>query len=149
MTEHVFYHEHVFGVNFRVAWKSSAMNVQVVTALGYAVLAVVFVFTHESRAFESDVFAWTYIVVAMLIQIVTGFLIPRLWAYALPFVALVVALPIAEPVEPGMRITDAGVMFIGGVVAMILMSLGMAIRLTIDGFRNPPEPPSTRSHARA
>lgn len=125
------------------------MDARVVTALLYAVLAVVFVFTYESRAFDNEVFAWTYIIVAMLIQVVTGFLIPRLWAFALPFVALVVSLPISEPVEPGMRITDAGVMFIGGIAAMILMSLGMAIRLTIEGFRNPPEPPSMRSHARA
>lgn len=125
------------------------MDARVVTALLYVVLAVVFVFTYESRAFDNEVFAWTYIVGAMLIQVVTGFLIPRLWAFALPFVALVVSLPISEPVEPGMRITDAGVMFIGGIAAMILMSLGMAIRLTIEGFRNPPEPPSMRSHARA
>lgn len=124
------------------------MDARVVTALLYVVLAVVFVFTYESRAFDNEVFAWTYIVGAMLIQVVTGFLIPRLWAFALPFVALVVSLPISEPVEPGMRITDAGVMFIGGIAAMILMSLGMAIRLTIEGFRNPPEP-SMRSHARA
>lgn len=125
------------------------MDARVVTALLYAVLAVVFVFTYEGRAFDNEVFAWTYIIVAMLIQVVTGFLIPRLWAFALPFVALVVSLPISEPVEPGMRITDAGVMFIGGIAAMILMSLGMAMRLTIEGFRNPPEPPSMRSHARA
>lgn len=125
------------------------MDARVVTALLYTVLAVVFVFTYESRAFGNEVFAWIYIIVAMLIQVVTGFLIPRLWAFALPFVALVVSLPISEPVEPGMRITDAGVMFIGGIAAMILMSLGMAIRLTIEGFRNPPEPPSMRSHARA
>lgn len=125
------------------------MDARVVTALLYAVLAVVFVSTYESRAFDNEVFAWTYIIVAMLIQVVTGFLIPRLWAFALPFVALVVSLPISEPVEPGMRITDAGVMFIGGIAAMILMSLGMAMRLTIEGFRNPPEPPSMRSHARA
>lgn len=125
------------------------MDARVVTALLYVVLAVVFVFTYESRAFDNEVFAWTYIVGAMLIQVVTGFLIPRLWAFALPFVALVVSLPISEPVEPGMRITDAGVMFIGGIAAMILMSLGMAMRLTIEGFRNPPEPPSMRSHARA
>lgn len=125
------------------------MDARVVTALLYVVLAVVFVFTYESRAFDNEVFAWTYIIVAMLIQVATGFLIPRLWAFALPFVALVVSLPISEPVEPGMRITDAGVMFIGGIAAMILMSLGMAIRLTIEGFRNPPEPPSIRSHARA
>lgn len=125
------------------------MDARVVTALLYVVLAVVFVFTYEGRAFDNEVFAWTYIVGAMLIQVVTGFLIPRLWAFALPFVALVVSLPISEPVEPGMRITDAGVMFIGGIAAMILMSLGMAMRLTIEGFRNPPEPPSMRSHARA
>ena len=125
------------------------MDARVVTALLYVVLAVVFVFTYESRAFDNEVFAWTYIIVAMLIQVATGFLIPRLWAFALPFVALVVSLPISEPVEPGMRITDAGVMFIGGIAAMILMSLGMAMRLTIEGFRNPPEPPSMRSHARA
>lgn len=125
------------------------MDARVVTALLYTVLAVVFVFNYESRAFDNEVFAWIYIIVAMLIQVVTGFLIPRLWAFALPFVALVVSLPISEPVEPGMRITDAGVMFIGGIAAMILMSLGMAIRLTIEGFRNPPEPPSMRSHARA
>ena len=125
------------------------MDARVVTALLYVVLAVVFVFTYESRAFDNEVFAWTYIVGAMLIQVVTGFLIPRLWAFALPFVALVVSLPISEPVEPGMRITDAGVMFIGGIAATILMSLGMAMRLTIEGFRNPPEPPSIRSHARA
>lgn len=125
------------------------MDARVVTALLYVVLAVVFVFTYESRAFDNEVFAWTYIVGAMLIQVVTGFLIPRLWAFALPFVALVVSLPISEPVEPGMRITDAGVMFIGGIAATILMSLGMAMRLTIEGFRNPPEPPSMRSHARA
>lgn len=125
------------------------MDARVVTALLYVVLAVVFVFTYESRAFDNEVFGWTYIVGAMLIQVVTGFLIPRLWAFALPFVALVVSLPISEPVEPGMRITDAGVMFIGGIAATILMSLGMAMRLTIEGFRNPPEPPSMRSHARA
>ena len=125
------------------------MDARVVTALLYMILAVVFVFTYESRAFDNEVFAWTYIVGAMLIQVVTGFLIPRLWAFALPFVALVVSLPISEPVEPGMRITDAGVMFIGGIAATILMSLGMAMRLTIEGFRNPPEPPSMRSHARA
>jgi hypothetical protein len=111
-----------------------------VTAVVYALLAVVFVFTYDSNAVGyNEAFGWTYVVTALLIQPLTGFLIPRLWAFALPFVALVVSLPISKPVEPELSpITDAGVMFIGGVFAMILMSLGMASRLTIEAFRDPP-----------
>jgi hypothetical protein len=116
------------------------VNVRAVTAVVYALLAVVFVFTYDSNAVGyNEAFGWTYVVAALLIQPLTGFLIPRLWAFALPFVALVVSLPISKPVEPEIsRITDAGVMLIGGVIAMILMSFGMACRLTIEAFRDPP-----------
>ena len=116
------------------------MNVRAVTAVVYALLAVVFVFTYDSNAVGyNEAFGWTYVVAALLIQPLTGFLIPRLWAFALPFVAFVVSLPISKPVEPEIsRITDAGVMLIGGVIAMILMSFGMACRLTIEAFRDPP-----------
>lgn len=37
-------------------------------------------------------------------------------------------------------ITDAGLMLYKAVIAMILMSFGMACRLTIGAFRDPPEP---------
>jgi hypothetical protein len=137
----MFYHEHTFDVKSRLPETLSAVNVQRAAAFFYVVLAVVFVFTYESRALDDEVVGWTYVGVAMLIQPVTGFLIPRVWAFALPFVPLVVSLPFSEPVAAGTPITDAGIMFIGGLAAMILMSLGMTIRLTIDAFRNPPEPP--------
>jgi hypothetical protein len=130
----------MFGVKTACFWKSGDVNVRSVAATVYALLAVVFVFTYESNALDDEVLGWTYVGVALLIQPLTGFLIPRLWAFGLPFVALVVSLPISKPVEPEIsRITDAGVMFIGGVFAMILMSFGMACRLTIEAFRDPPE----------
>ena len=141
MTEHVFYHEHMFDVNTGSFWNSVGVNVRAVTAAVYACLAVVFVFTYESKALDDEALGWTYFVAALLIQPLTGFLIPRLWAFALPFVAFVVSLPISKPVEPEISpITDAGVMLYGGVIAMILMSFGMACRLTLEAFRNPPEP---------
>jgi hypothetical protein len=122
-------------------WNSVDVNVRTVTAAVYALLAAVFVFTYDSAALDDEALGWTYVGVALLIQPVTGFLIPRLWAFALPFVAFVVSLPISKPVEPEIsRITDAGLMLIGGVIAMILMSLGMTCRLTIEAFRDPPEP---------
>jgi hypothetical protein len=125
-------------------WNSSTVTAERVTAFLYAVLAVVFVFTYESRALDDEAFAWAYIGTAMAIQVVTGFLIPRLWAFALPFVAFVVSLPVSKPVEPGTRLTDAGVMLVGSVAAMSLMSLGMVCRLTIEAFHNPPEAPARR-----
>jgi hypothetical protein len=141
ITEHVFYHEHVFGVKRRTMWNIPAMNIRVVTALVYAALAATFVFTYESSALDDEALGWAYVSAAILVQPVTGFLIPRLWAFALPFVALVVSLPVSEPVEPGvLPITDAGIMFLGGIFAMILIAFGMTFRLTIEAFRNPPEP---------
>jgi hypothetical protein len=141
ITEHVFYHEHMFGVNSKSFWNSADVNVRTVTAAVYALLAVVFVFTYESNALDDEALGWTYLVAALLIQPLTGFLIPRLWAFALPFVAFIVSLPISKPLEPEISpITDAGVMLIGGLIAMILMSFGMACRLTIEAFRDPPEP---------
>jgi hypothetical protein len=119
------------------------VNLPTATAAVYALLAVVFVFTYDT-ALDDDTFGWTYFVIALLIQPVTGFLIPRLWAFALPFVAFIVSLPISERVEPGWPITDAGLVLIGGVFAMILMSFGMACRLTIEAFRNPPEAATRR-----
>jgi hypothetical protein len=120
------------------------------TAAVYALLAVVFVFTYESHALDDEVLGWTYVGTALLIQPLTGFLIPRLWAFALPFVALVVSLPFSEPDPEYLGITDAGVMFVGGVFAMTLMAFGMACRLTIDAFRNPGyrEPPLQRNFRR-
>jgi hypothetical protein len=115
ITEHMFYHEHVFDVNTNLFWNSVDVNVRSVTAAVYALLAVIFVFTYESAAVDNnEAFGLTYVGVALLVQPITGFLIPRLWAFALPFVAFVVSLPISKPVNPEIsRITDAGVMFIG------------------------------------
>jgi hypothetical protein len=113
-------------------------------AAAYAILAVVFAFTwqrfdeSESRAAE------IYFSAAFLIQPVTGFLLPRLWTFGLPFIPLAAVLPWSEPDPEYFGITDAGVMFIGGFLAMILMSFGMACRLTIEAFRDPPEPARTR-----
>jgi hypothetical protein len=121
------------------------------TAAVYALLAVIFVFTYETNAFDDhDVLAWIYVGTALLIQPLTGFLIPRLWAFALPFVAFVVSLPFSEPDPEYFGITDAGVMLAGGVFAMILMAFGMACRLTIEAFRNPgyQEPPLQRNFRR-
>jgi hypothetical protein len=117
------------------------VNARTLTAAVYAFLAVVFVFTYDSNAVHAnETFAWIYFDAAFFIQPLTGFLIPRLWAFALPFVAFVVSLPISKPVEPEVSpITDAGFMLAGGVIAMILMSFGMACRLTIEAFRDPPE----------
>jgi hypothetical protein len=141
MTEHVFYHEHVFGVKDEAPWNSADVTVQRVTAVVYALLAVVFVFIYKNTALDDEALGWTYFGVGMLIQPLTGFLVPRLWAFALPFVSFVVSLPISKPIEPEISpLTDAGVMLIGGVIAMILMSFGMACRLTIEAFRDPPEP---------
>jgi hypothetical protein len=145
ITEHVFYHEHVFGVNDLLSGNVSDVNLHRMTAALYALLAVMFVFTYES-ALDDEALGWIYLGAALLIQPITGFLIPRLWAFALPFVAFAVALPISKPVEPDISpVTDAGVMLVGGVFAMILMSFGMACRLTIEAFRNPPEPNAGRS----
>jgi hypothetical protein len=124
------------------------VNVRTATATVYALFAVVFVFTYDrSGVYSNEAFGWTYIWAALLIQPLTGFLIPRLGAFALPFVAFVVSLPISQPIEPEVSpLTDAGVMLAGGVIAMILMSFGMACRLTIEAFRDPPEPArSTRA----
>jgi hypothetical protein len=117
------------------------------TAAVYALLAVVFVFTYESNALDDAILGWIYVGTVLLIQPLTGFLIPRLWAFALPFVAFVVSLPFSEPDPEYLGITDAGLMLVGGVFAMILMSFGMACRLTIDAFRNPgyQEPPLQRN----
>jgi hypothetical protein len=149
MTEHVFYHEHLFGVNVERFWNIADVNVRTVTAIVYALLAVVFVFTYDSNAVHAnETFAWIYFDAAFFIQPLTGFLIPRFWAFALPFVAFVASLPISQPIDHSelSPITDAGVMLAGGVIAMILMSFGMACRLTIEAFRNPPDPArSTRA----
>jgi hypothetical protein len=122
-------------------WNSADVTVQQVTAAVYALLAVIFVFTYKNTALDDEALGWTYFGAAMLIQPLTGFLVPRLWAFTLPFVSFVVSLPISKPIEAEISpLTDAGLMLIGGVIAMILMSFGMACRLTIEAFRDPPEP---------
>jgi hypothetical protein len=119
-------------------------RVPTVAALLYALLSVIFVLTWDAALLEEDILlADAYWAVAFCIHPVGGFLIPRLWALLLPWTALAVSLPISEPVEqgfvePGMlQITTAGVMFLGGVVAVILMSFGIACRLTFDALREP------------
>ena len=108
-------------------------------ALAYAFLSVVFVFTWDSAVLEDDeLLGNAYFTVAFSIHPVTGFLIPRPWALLLPWTALVVSLPISEPVDPEwFQITTAGVMFFGGLIAMILMLFGMACRLTLNALREP------------
>ena len=125
----------------------SNVSLRIATAAVYVGLAVVFVFTYESNALEDEVLGWAYVIAAMLIQPITGFLIPRLWAFALPFVAFVVSLPFSEPDPELFGITDAGLMLVGGVIATPLMAFGMACRLTIEAFRNPgyQEPPLQRN----
>ena len=115
------------------------MGVPTIFSLLYAVLSVVFVFTWDSAVLEDDALLGSiYFTVALLIHPLTGFLVPRLWALLLPFVAFVVSLPVNETVEPDwFRITTSGVMLIGGVIATILMSFGMACRLTLDALREP------------
>lgn len=75
------------------------MTAERVTAFLYAALAVVF--TYESRALDDEAFAWAYIGTAVAVQVVTGFLSPRLWLFALPFVAFVVSLRSPSPSRPG------------------------------------------------
>ena len=117
-------------------------------ALTYAVLAVVFAFAWErfdsgdgSLALELSFWA------ALLIQPVTGFLLPRLLALGLPFIPGIAVLPWSEPDPEFFGVTDAGVMFALGFFAMTLMAFGMACRLTIEAFRNPgyQEPPLQRN----
>jgi hypothetical protein len=120
-------------------------KVRAVAALLYALLSGVFVLTWDAAVLEEDILlADAYWAVAFCIHPVVGVLIPRLWALLLPWTALAVSLPISEPVEQegfveaGMlQITTAGVMFLGGVVAVILMSFGIACRLTFDALREP------------
>ena len=116
------------------------MRTSAVTALAYASLAAAFVafWNAEPVAVESEGFlADVFITGLLLVHPITGFVVPRLWALGLPFVALAFSLPISEPDPELMGVTDAGVMFVGGVAAMILMSFGMACRLTLDAFREP------------
>lgn len=115
------------------------MATSTIAAFVYVVLSVVFVFTWDSAVLEEDaLLGGVYFTVALVIHPVTGFLVPRLWALLLPFVAFVVSLPFNATVEPDwFRITTSGVMLIGGVIAMILMSFGMACRLTLDALREP------------
>jgi hypothetical protein len=110
----------------------------------YGLLSVVFVLTWDAAVLEEDILlADAYWAVAFFIHPVVGFLIPKLWALLLPWTALAVSLPISEPVEQGfvepgaLQITTAGVMFLGGFFAMILMSFGIACRLTFDALREP------------
>ena len=119
-------------------------RVPTVAALLYASLSAVFVLTWDAAVLEDDILlADAYWAVALLIHPVAGFLIPRLWALLLPWIALVVSLPISEPagqefVEPGLdRITTAGVMFFGGVFGTIVLAFGIACRLTFDALREP------------
>ena len=118
-------------------------------ALTYAVLAVVFAFAWERfDSVEEDSLALElYFWAAILIQPVTGFLLPRLWAFGLPFIPGIAVLPWSEPDQEFFGITDAGLMFAGGFFALLLMAFGMACRLTIEAFRNPgyQEPPLQRN----
>jgi hypothetical protein len=123
-------------------------RIPTIAALLYAALAVVFAFTWDhSHLYEDESLgAELYWCAAFLIQPLAGFLLPRLWALGLPFVPLAVVLPWSEPNREYFGVTDAGMMFFGGFFAMILMAFGMACRLTIEAFHNPPEPArSTRA----
>ena len=122
-------------------------RIPTIAALVYATLAVVFAFTWDYLDEDESLGAEVYWYTAFLIQPIAGFLLPRLWAFGLPFIPLAVALPWSEPNPEYFGITDAGVMFFGGFFAMILMSFGMACRLTIEAFRNPPEPAARSTRA--
>jgi hypothetical protein len=116
------------------------MRLRATAAVAYAALAIAFVVLWETEpAVLEGEGAYSEVLLAglLLVHPVAGFLIPRLWALGLPFVALVVSLPISKPDPELMGITDAGAMFLGGFFAMILVSFGIACRLTLDAFREP------------
>jgi hypothetical protein len=119
-------------------------RVPAVAALLYGLLSVIFVLTWDAALLEEDILlADAYWAVALLIHPIAGFLIPRLWALLLPWIALAVSLPFSEPVgeefvEPGFNsITTAGVMFFGGVYGTIVLAFGIACRLTFDALHEP------------
>jgi hypothetical protein len=115
-------------------------RVRTAAAIGYAALAVLFVILWETEPalLEGETSLDPLFGAALLlVHPIAGFLIPRLWAFALPFVALLVSLPFSEPDPELMGVTDSGAMLIGGVAAMILMAFGMSCRLTLDAFREP------------
>jgi hypothetical protein len=66
-----------------------------------------------------------------------GFLVKRWRALFLPYLAVPLAMPFAEPDHEFFGITDAGVMLLGAFFAMLLVAFGIACRLTLDAFREP------------
>jgi hypothetical protein len=116
---------------------SSWVRTQAIAALAYAALAVVFAFTYELFDEEESWLVEAYVAAAILIHPIVGALVPRWWMLLLPFIALVVVLPFSEPDPEFQGITDAGVMFLGGFFAMILVAFGIACRLTVDMLREP------------
>lgn len=110
---------------------------QTIAALVYAALAIVFAFTYELFDEDDSWLLDIYFAGALLIHPIVGILVPRWWMLLLPFVALVVVLPFSEPDPEFFGITDAGVMFLGGFFAMILVAFGIGCRLTVDMLREP------------
>jgi hypothetical protein len=113
------------------------VRTQAIAALVYAALAIVFAFTYELFDEDDSWLLDIYFAGALLIHPIVGFLVPRWWMLLLPFVALVVVLPFSEPDPEFFGITDAGVMFLGGFFAMILVAFGIGCRLTVDMLREP------------
>jgi hypothetical protein len=136
MTEQVFYHEQVFGVKV-ASLDSFRVRTRTIAALIYAGLAIVFAFTYELFDEDESRLADVYFAGALLVHPIVGILVPRWWALLLPFAGLVVVLPFSEADPEFFGITDAGVMFLGGFFAMILIAFGIGCRLTADMLREP------------
>ena len=82
---------------------------------------------------QEDVF----VAVLLLSHPVMGFLVKRWWALFLPYIAVPLAMPFAEPDPELFGITDAGVMLLGAFFVMLLVAFGISCRLTLDAFREP------------
>jgi hypothetical protein len=112
-------------------------KIRIVAALVYAALAIVFAFTYELFDEDETVLADVYLTGALLVHPLLGFLVTRWWALLLPYIALAVVLPFSEPDPKFFGITDAGVMFLGGFFAMVLIAFGIGCRLTVNMLREP------------
>jgi hypothetical protein len=136
----MFYHEHMFGVksdSHRTMAHESPVRLGATAA--YTALIVAFVIAWFAEV-DIPEYTWqedVFFVALVLCHPITGFLVKRWWALLLPYLAVPLAMPFAEPDPELFGMTDAGVMLLGAFSAMILVAFGIAVRLTVDTFREP------------
>lgn len=113
------------------------MRIHAILGGAYALLGIGFAVAYDASVDAPELLLEIVVWAAVVIHPVFGFLVPRWWALLLPFAGLLAILPFSEPDEELFGITDAGLMFLGGFFAMLLVAFGIAGRLTVDAFREP------------